>query len=49
VLSDVLDGFTTIERAERDYGVVIDPATMTVDVAATAERRSAQGSLAAKA
>ena len=24
VLSDVLDGFTTLERAERDYGVVID-------------------------
>ena len=25
VLSDVLDGFTTVELAERDYGVVIDP------------------------
>ena len=24
VLSDVLDGFTTAELAERDYGVVID-------------------------
>ncbi len=29
VLSDVLDGFTTVELAERDYGVVIDPETMT--------------------
>ena len=31
VLSDVLDGFTTIELAERDYGVVIDPDSMAVD------------------
>jgi 5-oxoprolinase (ATP-hydrolysing) len=42
VLSDVLDGFTTLELAERDYGVVIDAATMTVDEAATAERRGAR-------
>ncbi|ASN51183.1 hydantoinase B/oxoprolinase family protein [Sinomonas sp. R1AF57] len=41
VLSDVLDGFTTLELAERDYGVVIDAATMTVDAARTAQRRSA--------
>ncbi len=43
VLSDVLDDFTTIELAERDYGVVIDTASMTVDVAATAARRAANG------
>jgi 5-oxoprolinase (ATP-hydrolysing) len=40
VLEDVLDGFTTLEAAERDYGVVIDPASMTVDATRTAERRS---------
>ena len=28
VRSDVLDGFTTVEQAERDYGVVIDPDTL---------------------
>ena len=28
VLSDVLDGFTTVELAERDYGVVIDRETL---------------------
>jgi 5-oxoprolinase (ATP-hydrolysing) len=31
VLADVLDEFTTLEAAERDYGVVIDGATMTID------------------
>jgi 5-oxoprolinase (ATP-hydrolysing) len=31
----VLDGFTTIELAERDYGVMIDPQTMTLDLATT--------------
>ena len=35
VLSDVLDEFTTIELAEHDYGVVIDPETLTVDAEAT--------------
>ena len=39
VLSDVLDEFTTLERAERDYGVVIDAESMTVDVEATRKRR----------
>ena len=41
VLSDVLDGFTTIELAERDYGVVIDPETMTLETEATAKARAA--------
>jgi 5-oxoprolinase (ATP-hydrolysing) len=41
VLSDVLDGFITLEAAERDYGVVIDRATMTVDPERTASRRAA--------
>ncbi len=35
VLADVLDGFTTVKLAERDYGVVIDPASMTLDDKAT--------------
>ena len=39
VRSDVLDGFTTVEKAERDYGVVIDPDTLEVDVEATARTR----------
>ena len=40
VLSDVLDGFTTVELAARDYGVVIDGATMAVDDEATAKARA---------
>jgi 5-oxoprolinase (ATP-hydrolysing) len=39
VLGDVLDGFTTVELAERDYGVVIDVQTMKIDPAATTRRR----------
>ena len=39
VRSDVLDGFTTVERGERDYAVVIDPDTLEVDVEATARTR----------
>jgi 5-oxoprolinase (ATP-hydrolysing) len=39
VLSDVLDGYTTVELAERDYGVVIDGGSMTVDGEATAQLR----------
>ena len=45
VLSDVLDGFTTVELAKQDYGVIIDPKTGTLDIGATellrAERRVA--------
>ena len=40
MLDDVLDDLTTIAAAERDYGVVIDADTMTIDEAATAQRRS---------
>ncbi len=39
VLADVLDGFTTLELAERDYGVVIDLDSMTVDPGQTARLR----------
>jgi 5-oxoprolinase (ATP-hydrolysing) len=39
VLSDVLDGFTTLEAARDTYGVVIDSESMTIDEAATRELR----------
>ncbi len=39
VLDDVLDGYVSVEAALRDYGVVMDPQTLTVDEAATAQRR----------
>jgi N-methylhydantoinase B/oxoprolinase/acetone carboxylase alpha subunit len=39
VLSDVLDGFTTVELAERDYGVVLDLERRTVDHEATRRLR----------
>jgi N-methylhydantoinase B len=35
VRQDVLDGYMTIEAAARDYGLVIDPRTLEIDVAAT--------------
>ena len=49
VLSDVLDGFTTIELAARDYGVVIDPDAMTLDAEATARLREERARAAAAA
>ena len=39
VLDDVLDGFTSMERARLDYGVVIDLDTMVVDNTATTKLR----------
>jgi N-methylhydantoinase B/oxoprolinase/acetone carboxylase alpha subunit len=47
VLSDILDGFTTAEVAERDYGVAIDPGTMTVDAERTSALRARQKVIAA--
>jgi N-methylhydantoinase B len=35
VREDVLDGYVSLERARVDYGVAIDPATLTVDTEAT--------------
>jgi N-methylhydantoinase B len=35
VLGDVLDGYVTVQGARDDYGVVIDPHTLTIDHAAT--------------
>ena len=40
VLEDVLDEFTSIDRARTDYGVVIDPLTRTLDLEATARLRA---------
>ena len=40
VLSDVFDGFTTIERARDDYGVVIEPSPMRLDEEATRKLRA---------
>ncbi|QGK72302.1 methylhydantoinase [Allosaccharopolyspora coralli] len=40
VLEDFLDELTTVELARRDYGVVIDTGTMSVDTAATDELRA---------
>ncbi|PYO55957.1 MAG: 5-oxoprolinase [Candidatus Rokuibacteriota bacterium] len=39
VLEDVLEGYVSIEAARREYGVVIDPGTMTVDGPATERAR----------
>ncbi len=39
VLEDVLEDYVSLEAALREYGVVIDPETMTVDVAATERAR----------
>jgi 5-oxoprolinase (ATP-hydrolysing) len=47
VRADVLDGFTTLERAEADYGVVLDPETLEVDAAATATARKQLPTVAA--
>jgi N-methylhydantoinase B len=39
VRQDVLDGYVTIESAARDYGIVIDPRTLEIDIAATETSR----------
>ncbi|HEV8306200.1 MAG TPA: hydantoinase B/oxoprolinase family protein [Methylomirabilota bacterium] len=41
VLRDVIEDYVSIEGARRDYGVVIDPVTLTVDEAATRTARAA--------
>jgi 5-oxoprolinase (ATP-hydrolysing) len=49
VRSDVLDGFTTLELAERDYGVVLDPETLALDLEATERRRAERAGRAVRA
>jgi N-methylhydantoinase B len=39
VLGDILDGYVTLEGAREDYGVIVDGATLTVDLPATRELR----------
>lgn len=39
VLEDVLDGYVSLETAEKTYGVAINPETMTIDEKKTAELR----------
>jgi hypothetical protein len=41
VLRDVLEDYVSLQGARRDYGVVIDPATMTVDETETVMARAA--------
>jgi N-methylhydantoinase B len=40
VEADVRNGYVSIERAREDYGVVIDPASMKADPAATEKLRA---------
>jgi len=47
VRADVLDDFTTLELAERDYGVVIDPETMELDLEATQRLRGKRAAVPA--
>jgi N-methylhydantoinase B len=42
VVEDVREGYVSVDRARADYGVVIDPATLAVDVEATATSRKAR-------
>lgn len=44
VADDVKNGYISIETARRDYGVVIDPQTLTVDAAATHRLRARERS-----
>lgn len=39
VLGDVLDGYVSIDGARQDYGVIIDPEKLMVDIDATEARR----------
>jgi N-methylhydantoinase B len=39
VVSDVMEGYVSLERAREDYGVVIDPKTLKVDMGETKKLR----------
>jgi N-methylhydantoinase B len=39
IREDVINGYVSVGRARQDYGVVIDPRTLDIDVAATQELR----------
>ena len=40
VVEDILDDFTSVELAREAYGVVVDPKTLAIDVAATKKLRA---------
>lgn len=40
VLADVREGYVSLEAARREYGVVVDPSSWTVDARETARRRA---------
>jgi N-methylhydantoinase B len=42
VVEDVRDGFVTLEQAERDYGIVVDPRTF--EVVRLTDKREARAS-----
>jgi N-methylhydantoinase B len=44
VLEDVQNGYVSIERAARDYGVVIDPASLKIDAHKTNQLRGGTAS-----
>jgi len=37
---DVINGYVSIEKAREDYGVVLDPATLKVDIEETGRVRA---------
>ncbi|HZU06774.1 MAG TPA: hypothetical protein VFB73_12455, partial [Chloroflexota bacterium] len=39
VQRDVVEGYVSLEAAREQYGVVLDPHTLAIDEAATAQRR----------
>ena len=43
VARDLRQGYVSLEAAERDYGVAIDPAARRIDLARTGRRRAASG------
>ena len=42
VAADVSDGYTSIQAAERDYGVVLDPRDLSVDEKKTVQLRESR-------
>ena len=40
---DVVNGYVSVDRARDDYGVLIDPDTLKVDIAATLRLREEKG------
>jgi N-methylhydantoinase B len=43
VETDVVKGYVSLEKAREDYGVVIDPKTLTLDEEATQKLRESLG------